>query len=278
MPEGGALCRALDPPTTGRPGDGAGNDIGVTAWDLRPVPSQLRDFGHAAIGGGRRRSTAQARTPVPMTRGSPGDPASYTRSMARERLGILGGTFDPPHIGHLAAAVEVRDAFALDRVLLMVANEPWQKTGGRVLSSASDRLDLVRAAVIGIDGIEASAVEIERGGPTYTIDTLEHLRALDPEVELFVVLGADAADGLHTWHRHEELPALATLVVVDRAGEAEPTIPAGWTVEHLGIPRIDVSSTGLRARAAAGRPLRPYVPGPVVDLLLERSMYGSRRP
>ena len=197
--------------------------------------------------------------------------------MTRERLGILGGTFDPPHIGHLAAAVEARDAFALDRVLLVVANDPWQKSGGRELSSAADRLALVEAAVDGIDGVEASSLEVERGGPTYTIDTLEHLRRLDPGVELLLVMGADAASGLHTWHRHEELPALATLVVVDRAGESEPTVPAGWTVEHLGVPRLDVSSTGLRARAAAGRPLQPYVPGRVVDVIRARAMYGSRR-
>lgn len=198
--------------------------------------------------------------------------------MTRERLGILGGTFDPPHIGHLAAAVEARDAFALDRVLLVVANDPWQKSGGRELSEATDRLALVESAVRGIEGVEACALEIERGGPSYTIETLEQLRRDDPAVELLLLLGADAANGLHTWHRHEELPGLATLVVIERAGVAEPTVPAGWTVEHLGIPRLDVSSTGLRARAAAGRPLQPYVPGPVIDVIHERAMYGSRRP
>lgn len=198
--------------------------------------------------------------------------------MAPERVGILGGTFDPPHIGHLAAAVEARDAFALGTVLLVVANDPWQKRDDRPLSAAADRLALVERAVEGIEGVEASALEIDRGGPTYTIDTLEQLRTKDPTVELFLIVGADAASGLHTWHRHDELPALATLVIVDRAGEAEPTVPAGWTIEHLGIPRLDVSSTGVRARVAAGRSLRPYVPAAVVDEIRDRSLYGSRRP
>ena len=198
--------------------------------------------------------------------------------MVRPRLGILGGTFDPPHIGHLAAAVEVRAALALDRVLLMVANDPWQKTGGRPLSPARDRLDLAIAAAEGLDGVVASDLEIERGGPTYTIDTLEQLLAREPDSELFLIMGADAAAGLDTWHRHVELPALATLVIVDRAGESEPVIPPGWTVEHLGIPRLDVSSTGLRARAAAGRPLRPFVPAAVEAIIRDRAMYGSRRP
>lgn len=197
--------------------------------------------------------------------------------MAPLRLGILGGTFDPPHIGHLAAAVEVRDALALDRVLLVVANDPWQKTGGRTLSPASERLALVRAAVRGLEGVEASAIEVDRGGPSYMVDTLEQLQGAAPGSELFLIVGADAADGLHTWHRHQDLPALATLVVVDRAGAAEPSIPPGWTVEHVGIPRLDVSSTGVRARAAAGRPLVPYVTPAVVDMIDDRSMYGSRR-
>lgn len=197
--------------------------------------------------------------------------------MGRERLGVLGGTFDPPHIGHLAAAVEARAAFALDRVLLMVANQPWQKVGGRELSPATDRLAMVRAACIGIDGVEASSIEIDRGGPTYTIDTLEALGAKDHAVESFLIMGADAAAGLDTWHRHEELPALATLVIVSRSGESEPVVPPGWTVEHLGIPRLDVSSTGLRARAAAGRSLVPYVPGPVVDEIRHRALYGAAR-
>ena len=198
--------------------------------------------------------------------------------MVRERLGLLGGTFDPPHLGHLAAAVEVRESLGLDRVLLLVANEPWQKVGGRPLSAPADRLAMTEASCAGIDGVEASSIEIARGGPTYTIDTLEELRERAPDAEFFLIVGADAAAGLDTWERHRELPSLATLVIVDRAGDAEPPIPAGWTVEHVGMPRLDVSSTGLRARVAAGRSLTPYVPQSVIDIIEERSLYGSARP
>ena len=198
--------------------------------------------------------------------------------MARMRIGILGGTFDPPHIGHLAAAVEARAAAGLDRVLLVVANDPWQKSPTRELSPAGDRLALVRAAVDGVDGLEVCDLEIARGGTTYTIDTLEELRCRFPDAEMFLIVGSDAAAGLHTWHRHEELPSLATLLVVERSGDSPPVVPAGWRVEHLAIPRLDISSTALRARVAAGLPIEPYMPGAAAEMVRARSMYGAQRP
>ena len=112
------------------------------------------------------------------------------------RIGVFGGTFDPPHIGHLAVAVEVRHALALDRVLMVVANDPWQKRGARVLTPAADRLEMVRAAAQDLDGVEADDREIRRGGPSYTVDTVEELLGEQPGAELFVVVGADAAAGL----------------------------------------------------------------------------------
>ena len=134
------------------------------------------------------------------------------------RIGVFGGTFDPPHIGHLAVAVEVRHALALDRVLMVVANDPWQKRGARVLTPAADRLEMVRAAVEDLDGIEADDREIRRGGPSYTVDTVEELLGEQPQAEVFVVVGADAAAGLRTWERADELAALVTVVVVRRPG------------------------------------------------------------
>jgi len=204
------------------------------------------------------------------------DVDSYTRPMARQRIGLLGGTFDPPHIGHVAAAIEARAAIGLDRVLLMVANDPWQKSTERRLSAASDRLAMTEAACEGVAGLEASAVEIERGGTSYTIDTLEQLAA--PDVDLFLILGVDAAAGLPTWERHSDLPGLATLVIVERSGDPVPEVDPGWTVEHVALRRLDVSSTDLRRRAAEGRPLRPYVPEPVIAVIGERALYGSARP
>src|SRR4051794_20612627 len=109
------------------------------------------------------------------------------------RTGVLGGTFDPPHIGHLLAAVNVRHALDLDEVLLVVANDPWQKTGSRPITPAEDRLAMVRAAAEGLGGIVASDLELRRGGPSYMVDTLAELGEHDPDGERFLILGADAA-------------------------------------------------------------------------------------
>jgi nicotinate-nucleotide adenylyltransferase len=195
--------------------------------------------------------------------------------MARQRLGLLGGTFDPPHLGHLAAAVEARAALDLDRVLLVVANDPWQKSAERELSDATDRLAMTEAACRDIEGLEACALEIERGGPSYTVDTLRDLSA--PDVDLFLILGVDAAAGLPTWERHGELPQLATLVIVERAGDTPPEVDPAWNVVHVPLTRLDVSSSDLRCRALAGLPLRPYVPDAVIAVVEERSLYGSAR-
>jgi nicotinate-nucleotide adenylyltransferase len=195
-------------------------------------------------------------------------------SSVRRGLGVLGGTFDPPHIGHLAAAIEVREALCLEQVLLMVANEPWQKVDQRVVSPACDRFAMTAAAVEGIDGLAASELEISRGGSTFTIDTLEALHEQDEESELFLIVGADAAAGLSTWHRHRELPRLATLVIVDRAGEAPSELPSGWDVERVTMPRIDISSSELRTRIGAGGALFPYLPLGVIDEIHERGLYG----
>lgn len=190
------------------------------------------------------------------------------------RLGVLGGTFDPPHIGHVLAAVEVREALSLDRVLLMVANDPWQKIGSRPISPAADRLAMVKAAVAGVEGLEAGDLEIVRGGSTYTIDTLEELHAADSEAEIFLIVGADTAAGLATWERHAELPGLCTLVIVDRAGNEPVAAPEDWNVVRVSMPRVDVSSTGLRDLVANGEPVDDFVPPGVVDVIHDRRLYG----
>lgn len=194
--------------------------------------------------------------------------------LVRRGLGILGGTFDPPHIGHLSAAVEVRSALHLDQVLLMVANEPWQKVGLKPLSAVSDRLALARAAVQGLDGIEASDLEIQRGGPTYSIDTLEFLHRNAPDQQLFLIVGSDAAANLHTWKRYEELPVLATLVIVDREGDDTVEPPEGWNFVRVAIPRLDISSSDLRDRVRHGRPLAPLVVPSVINEIQARGLYG----
>jgi nicotinate-nucleotide adenylyltransferase len=192
------------------------------------------------------------------------------------RLGVFGGTFDPIHHGHLVAAVNARHAARLDRVLLVVANRPWQKADLRAVTPAVDRLALVEAAVEGVPGLEASALEIERGGDSYTADTLEQLAALHPDAELFLVVGADVAARLDTWERAERLPELATLVVVTRPGTAAAPPPEFRTLT-VEIPALDISSTDLRARAADGRPLDFLVPEAAIRCIRERGLYASRR-
>lgn len=187
---------------------------------------------------------------------------------------MLGGTFDPPHIGHLLAAINVRHALDLDEVLLVVANDPWQKTGSRPITPATDRLAMVRAATEGLDRLTASDLELQRGGPSYMVDTLAELGERDPAGERYLILGADAAAGLPTWHRADELPALATLVLVDRPGIRCPPPPDGWTFRRVEIPRIELSSTELRERVTDGRPLDLLVTPRVWSCIQDRRLYG----
>lgn len=192
-----------------------------------------------------------------------------------ERLGIFGGTFDPPHVGHLVVAVNARYALRLDRLLLVVAHDPWQKTHSRPVSSARDRLAMVEAAVADVDGLEASALEIDRGGVSYSADTLAALRDEDPSRELFLVVGSDAAAGLPTWERGDEVRKLATIVVATRPGAEDGVPPPGWSWENLETPRLEVSSTDLRARIADGRPLDYLLTPAVIDCIRARRLYRS---
>jgi nicotinate-nucleotide adenylyltransferase len=179
-------------------------------------------------------------------------------------------------VGHLVTAIDVGQALALDVVLMVVANEPWQKADRSDLSPAAVRLAMVRAAVEGVDGVEASDLEIRRGGPTYTVDTLDALHAGEPDAELFLILGADAAAGLDTWRDPHRLSGLCRIVVVDRPGVAVAP-PAGFDCELVEVPRLDVSSSDLRARVAAGRSVRFLMADAVVSLIRDERLYGDRR-
>ena len=193
------------------------------------------------------------------------------------RLGVFGGTFDPPHVGHLVSALNVRHALDLDRVLLVVANVPWQKVGTRAISSPEERLGMVAAAVADVPGLEASSLEIDAGGPSYTADTLETLLAEDPARELFVILGTDAAAGLLTWERSDEVRDRATVVVVERPGAQPAAPPSGWRWTCVEVPALEVSSTDLRARVADGRPLDYLVTREVADWIEAHGLYRPVR-
>ena len=139
---------------------------------------------------------------------------------------MFGGTFDPPHVGHLVTAVNVRYALALDVVLLVVASRPWQKEGARVISTGTDRFALTVAAVGDVEGVEASAIELDRDGPSYTSDTLAELASTYTDAQFFTILGRDAAAGLHTWERWPEVVSRSRMVVVDRPGSTD-ALPGG---------------------------------------------------
>jgi nicotinate-nucleotide adenylyltransferase len=188
------------------------------------------------------------------------------------RIGLFGGTFDPPHVGHLVTAVNVRHALALDLVVLMVANVPWQKEGSRAITPALDRLAMVEAAVADVPGLLAGRVEIDHGGPSYTADTLGFLAQEHPGATLFTIVGDDAAAGFETWQRYTEVAQRSQLVVVDRPGEPVD-LPDRYPWIHVEVPRLEVSSTDLRARCADGRPLDYLVTQPVLDLIAARGLY-----
>jgi nicotinate-nucleotide adenylyltransferase len=195
-----------------------------------------------------------------------------------ERLGIFGGTFDPPHVGHLVTAVNVRHDLGLDRVLLVVNDQPWQKVGTRDITPAEDRFAMVDAAVGAVPGLEASRIEIDRGGMSYTADTLATLREERPDRELFVVLGSDAAAGLPTWERADEVRESATIVVVERPGGRDAHPLPGWSWVQVEVPRLEVSSTDLRARVTDGRPLDYLLTPEVIATVRARGLYGEQVP
>ncbi len=195
-------------------------------------------------------------------------------STASLRIGLFGGTFDPPHVGHLVTAVNVRHALNLDIVILMVANDPWQKSGARDVTTAEDRFAMVEAAVSVVDGVIAGRDEIDRGGPSYTADTLMALAEKHPGAELFTIVGDDAAAGLTSWTRVEQVAEYSQLVVVDRPGVAVD-LPKQFSWLRVESPRLEVSSTDLRSRFSDGLPLDYLVTEPVLRVIEERGLYGS---
>jgi nicotinate-nucleotide adenylyltransferase len=185
------------------------------------------------------------------------------------RIGLLGGTFDPPHHGHLVAAQAALEELELHEVRLLVAGDPWQKQG---TTPAAVRLELARLAVADNDELVVDDRECRRPGPTYTADTLLEMRVDHPDDELVFLVGADAAARLSSWHRVEDSLALARFVVLTRPGHRVPELPSG--VDVLDIPPMDVSSTALRELASRGRSLRYLVPEPVRRRIGEYGLYG----
>ncbi len=192
------------------------------------------------------------------------------------RIGVFGGTFDPIHRGHVEVAEAVRRDLGLDRMLVVVANRPWQKQD-RPVTPAEDRYAMTAAALADRPGLEPSRIELDRGGPSYTVDTVRQLLADEPGAEVVVVVGADVVAALDTWREHEALRDLVTLAVVDRPGAPAVEPPPGWRSVHVAVDPVDVSSTDLRARLEAGDPVEDAVPEAVIRFLTERGLYATGR-
>jgi nicotinate-nucleotide adenylyltransferase len=198
--------------------------------------------------------------------------------MAQRRLGVLGGTFDPIHYGHLVAAAEARWRLGLDEVMFVPTGRPWQKPEG--VSCAEDRYLMTVLATAPDPAFTASRIEIDHPGPTYTVETLRRLRAdrVD-DTEFAFIVGADVAAQLGTWKDPEELLKLAELIVASRPGadldELRATLPAAARVHALPIPELAISSTDLRARVAAGEPISYLTPEPVVAYISKRGLYRT---
>jgi nicotinate-nucleotide adenylyltransferase len=195
------------------------------------------------------------------------------------RIGLLGGTFDPPHNGHLLLAQESVEQLSLDRLLLLVAKLPPHKLGEEI-SAPSLRLEMSRAAAKGNYRLEVSDLELGREGPSFTVDTLRHFRSIHPDAKLFFLLGADQLAEFHEWREPAEIANLATIVAVSRYGIAPTDVSPvelgnGRTLDFQTVPltRVDISSSLIRDRVREGRSVRYMVPDDVRQIIETHRLY-----
>jgi nicotinate-nucleotide adenylyltransferase len=196
---------------------------------------------------------------------------------AQRRVGVMGGTFDPIHHGHLVAASEVATLFALDEVVFVPTGEPWQKET-RAVSPAEDRYLMTVIATASNPRFSVSRLDIDRPGPTYTTDTLRDLQGVyGDDTELFFITGADALESILSWHRAEELFELAHFVGVTRPGHplSDPGLPQG-RVSLVEVPAMAISSTDCRERVGRSLPVWYLVPDGVVQYIQKRDLYRSQ--
>ncbi len=197
------------------------------------------------------------------------------------RIGILGGTFDPVHVGHIFVAEEARIRLSLDLVLFVVAGNPWLKVE-RVISPSEHRIEMVRLSIAKHKQFDISTVEVERGGPSYTVDTLDELRSTTGENEYYLILGRDSFTELPLWKEPERIVEICKLVVVPRIGTNLPELRevaarirglSGENVVTLDSPMIGISSSGIRERVARGLPIDYLVPGEVEKYIVAHGLY-----
>jgi len=173
------------------------------------------------------------------------------------RLGVLGGTYDPPHVGHLIVAQDILEGLALDRLLIVPAGDPPHRAA---VLPAEVRLELVSQAFGGNPCFEVCRIELDRTGPSFTVDTLRWIRLTMAPEELYCVIGADQLRVIDTWSRYEEIPEIARLAVMARDGEAPSADAIPVPFENVAVTRVDVSGSGIRDRLREGRSIRYLVP------------------
>lgn len=189
----------------------------------------------------------------------------------RRRLGVFGGTFDPPHIAHVVLAAAAIDQLKLDELLVTVAGVPWQKVGERRITDGAVRLEMATSAFSPIPEATVSDIELRRSGNSYTIDTLEFLA--EPDTELFLLLGSDAAAGLDTWERHDDVSDVATIAVFPRRGAEDQQPPATFSWIGLELPGLEISSTDIRQRTNEARPIVGMTPPLVHEVITRERLY-----
>jgi nicotinate-nucleotide adenylyltransferase len=192
-----------------------------------------------------------------------------------KRLGLFGGTFDPPHNAHLALAHAALHEFALDALHWIPAGQPWQKA--RQITAAVHREAMVRAVIAGEPRFELDRIELERPGPSYTLDTVQALRMQHAGAALFLIIGADQYAGLHTWQHWQELLGLVTLAVANRPGVMPAVDAEVLRTPHrvVPLPMLDISATDIRARVASGLPVDSLVPPAVARYIKTHSLYRN---
>lgn len=204
-------------------------------------------------------------------------PRGPDRAPARHLVGIFGGTFDPPHVGHTRVAADVADALDLERVLWIPAGEPPHKPRGRV-SPAATRLDMVRAAARADPRFEVSTLECDRPGTSFTVDTLAALRQAMPDASLVLILGADQFAELASWRGPERILGMAHVAVMDRHGAsarlARPDLTGAERAQVVPVRRVDVSSTDVRRLVRDGRDVSTLVPPGVLEIIEREGLYS----
>jgi nicotinate-nucleotide adenylyltransferase len=185
-------------------------------------------------------------------------------------VGLFGGSFDPIHHGHLLVAQAAAEVLGLDEIRFVPAREQPFKAGEHV-APAADRASMVERAIAGSVGMRLERLELDRPGPSYTVDTLRALRGREPGASFVLLVGSDAAMGVPRWHEAPELSRLARVVAFGRAGIASGTLPPG--IEFITVPAVEISSTVVRERVRRGQSIRYWVPDAVAEFIASRGLY-----